>query len=91
MNQYYDLPSPFRYQHWNLLELVMSHPILSLIVVLLLLRGVVRWFFGIGRLSSKQDRYMELLEEHNALLMRQNELLQRHDSLLGKLGERYLS
>ncbi|WP_214073576.1 hypothetical protein [Mucilaginibacter sp. dw_454] len=93
MDPFYQQPYSFPHLHWNwnLLELMMTHPILGLILGVLLLRGVFRWFLGIKRLSSKQDRYMELLEEHNALLRRQNDMLSRHDSVLGKLGEKYLS
>ncbi|GAB3910071.1 hypothetical protein GCM10028826_18030 [Mucilaginibacter boryungensis] len=65
-----------------------SHPIWSIIIVVVFLRGAARWFFGAKKISRQQARHMEMLEEQHGLLMQQNAMLQRHEALMAKLEEK---
>jgi hypothetical protein len=75
---------------WSLYAFWEQHSFISIIIFLIILRYVLRWFFGITKLKQSQDRYTELLEEHTSLLERQNELLEEHQSVLNRLGEKLL-
>lgn len=75
---------------WHLYIFWQLHPYISIVILIIILRYVLRWFFGITKLKQSQDRYTELLEEQRLMLERQNHLLEQQESVLSKLGERYL-
>jgi hypothetical protein len=75
---------------WSVYAFWVNHSFISIVIFLIILRYLLRWFFGITKIRQAQDRYTELLEEHTSLLQRQNELLEEHQSVLSRLGEKLL-
>lgn len=76
--------------HWNLSYLIDSHPLVSLVLLVWILKYVFRWFFGINKIRRAQTQYTQLLEQHNDLLQRQTEMMEQHRTVLSKLGDKYL-
>lgn len=67
-----------------------QHSWIYIIVCFFVLRYLLRWFFGITKLRREQQRYIDMMESHNAMLERQNQMLEQHSALLDSIGKKYL-